>query len=153
MHICYLNDCPEYIDEMAELFHAEWSWLIPGKSVADVTEMLRERAKSRTDLPFSLVATKKGNWLGSASLKAHDMETNTDLTPWLAAVYVKAPFRGQGIARLLIAKIQQKASDLGFSAIYLYTPDATRYYEQLGWVPVKREIYRGYSVTIMKHTL
>ncbi len=68
---------------------------------------------------MTFVASASGNLLGSAMLVAQDMDTRTDLTPWLASVFVAPEHRRQGIATKLIAQVVDAAKALRFPAFRL----------------------------------
>lgn len=54
-------------------------------------------------------------------LVANDMESRSDLTPWLAGVYVKAQHRGRGMGAALIARVIDEARALSVPRLYLCT--------------------------------
>ena len=91
MEILPLADKKAFIAQLAELHHAEWKHLNPSLALEDRAEAIAEAA-GREGIP-SIFITMSGNQLvGSAVLVRNDMDTKPDLTPWLAAVYVKKPF-------------------------------------------------------------
>ena len=87
--------------------------------------------------------------IGSASLVAQDMDDHPDLTPWLADVFVKPDYRGRGIATSLIQQIESEAKSAGIPRLYLYTPDAAKLYQKLGWRVYEECEYKGVEVVIM----
>ena len=152
MNIEYLADHPEFITELANLHFAEWSHLNPGESLAQRTDRLR-RLCGRHGVPSFLVAFDGSELIGSASLIERDMDNHTELTPWLADVFVKPGFRRRGIASLLIRRIEDVARSAGISNLYLYTPSAASLYRRLGWTAVEHCRYKGIDVVIMSRTL
>lgn len=56
----------------------------------------------------------------------------TELSPWLAGVFVGEKFRGQGIASKLVERVFVEAKELGYNKIYLHTETAASLYEKLG---------------------
>jgi GNAT superfamily N-acetyltransferase len=91
-------------------------------------------------VPFILVALDGGDWVGTASLWEHDLDKRPDLTPWIAGVYVKENYRGQGIASQLINRVFDIAKKFGFKKIYLHTEHTHRLYEKLGWSRLEESI-------------
>ena len=148
MKIEYLADHPEFIPELAELHFAEWSYLNPGESLEGKAEYLRSIC-GRKGVPSFVIAVKGTRLIGSASLIAHDMDNRPDLTPWLADVFVKPAYRGQGVATSLIQRIEAEAKSAGITRLYLYTPDAAELYRRLGWNTVEACRYNGVDVLIM----
>ncbi|MHC8318648.1 GNAT family N-acetyltransferase [Pseudomonas sp. LB3P31] len=79
------------------------------------------------------------------------MTTRRSLTPWLAGVYVKAEYRGRGIASKLVNRIVDEAAALGIAELYLYTDQAQSLYASLGWEVVEDTVDdEGLEITVMK---
>lgn len=134
--------------ELSELHHKEWKHLSPSLTLQQRTARITELA-GREGIPSIFIAVSGSQLIGSAALVARDMEINADLSPWLAAVYVKEQYRRQGTARELITRCEEEARRSEVDAIYLYTESATKLYEELGWHPMERCEYKGVMVDVM----
>jgi len=148
MKIVTLADKKEFIAELAELHHAEWKHLNPSLTLEGRTAAIA-KAAGREGIPSIFIALSEGQLVGSAALVQNDMDTKPDLSPWLAAVYVKEAFRHQGIATELIARCEAEAGRSNANAWYLYTEFASRLYEMLGWRHLERCKYKGVAVDVM----
>lgn len=152
MEIVSLSERKEFIPELAVLHHAEWGHFNPSltleKRIAKITALSGE-----TGIPSFFIAISDGKLAGSAALVKEDMDTRTDLSPWLTAVYVKDQYRHQGVATALIARCESEAIDLNFNTWYLYTESASGLYEKLGWCYVERCVHKGVMVSIMSKEL
>jgi GNAT superfamily N-acetyltransferase len=148
MRIGYLEDNVALIPTLARWHYEEWDSLNPNSSV----EMYVQRLQShlgRKRIPTTFVASSRGIPIGSASLVTHDMATRTDLSPWLASVYVVPGYRGQGIGSALVHRVVKEAQELGVDTLYLFTPDREGFYTSLGWSTIEHIEYRGRQVVIM----
>ena len=97
-------------------------------------QSLLERAVAADGLPSTLVAEEDGVVLGSVNVLDSDLPIRSDLTPWLAQLFVFPEYRYQGIGSLLVDAAISEAQRLSHSAIYLYTSGSLpKYYERLGW--------------------
>ncbi|MGM0824993.1 MAG: GNAT family N-acetyltransferase [Pseudomonadota bacterium] len=148
MKIFPLADKKEFIPELAELHHAEWKHFNPSLSMEERVAAIAEAA-GREGVPSIFIATSGRELVGSAALVQQDMATRTDLSPWLAAVYVKEGFRHQGVATRLIARCEREAAHAKAHTWYLYTEFASGLYERLGWRHMERCDYRGVTVNVM----
>lgn len=148
MQIVPLADRKEYVWELAELHHAEWMHLNSSLTLQKRAEAIT-KAAGREGIPSIFIALSKSQLIGSAALVQQDMDTKTDLSPWLAGVYVKEGFRHQGIATALIARCEQEAAQSGANIWYLYTEFALKLYEKLGWRHIERCEYKGATVNVM----
>jgi len=118
VEILPLADKKEFIAELAELHHAEWKHLNPSLTLEGRAEAIVEAA-GREGIPSIFVAVSGNQLVGSAALVQNDMDTKPDLTPWLAAVYVKEAFRHQGVGTDLIARCETEAARSNANAWYL----------------------------------
>lgn len=87
--------------------------------------------------------------VGSASIIDYDMDDRTELTPWLASVFVAPEQRRRGVGGDLVRHVMDRARHAGIATLYLFTPDRQRFYQRLGWHELEQTRYRGYPVTIM----
>jgi len=143
-----LADKKEFIAELAELHHAEWKHLNHSLTLEGRAEATAEAA-GREGIPSIFIAVSGNQLAGSAALVQNDMDTKPELTPWLAAVYVKEAFRHQGVATDLIARCEAEAARSNAKTWYLYTEFASRLYEKLGWLHLERCDYKGVTVDVM----
>lgn len=152
MDIGYLADHEAFIPELAQLHFSEWGHYRPGDTVEERIERLRGCC-GKGDIPLVVVGLLGSVLCGSAMLVAHDMESRPELTPWLAGVYVKPPFRRSGYAASLISRIEAEARAMGIPRLFLYTKDSESLYIRLGWSGTERCQYKGIDVTVMSKQL
>jgi len=147
--IDYLKNHPHLVSEISKWFFKEWGYLYPERDLASVEEAVAGRM-NYDKIPLALVAVSDNNFVGTVCLKDYDMETRKDISPWLAGLYVKEEFRNNGIGRLLVKNIIKKAKELGVDELYLYTPNAEKFYEKMGWCTINYEKYQETDVKIMR---
>jgi GNAT superfamily N-acetyltransferase len=152
MHIDYLCNHPNLIEELAELNFKEWGEFRPGDTLEARTERMRA-ACGKGAIPSVVVAIEDSQLLGGALLIDSDMKIRPQLTPWLAGVYVKAEQRGRGVASQLVKRIVEEAAALDVRELYLYTDAAQSLYARLGWEVVEDLVYEELPVTVMKFTI
>ncbi len=82
-----------------------------------------------------------------------DPNPRPDLSPWLAALFVAAEFRGRGIGAALVKAIEDHARKVGTATLYLYTSEAEPFYAGLGWIVRDRFTQNGEACTLMAREL
>ena len=154
MKIVNIQTQPKCIPEIAAWFHQEWGHLSSDKTLDDRIRHLTERCRN-DDLPVTFVAANDGDRVeddeivGTVSLVPHDLKSRMDLTPWVAAVFVKPEARGRGVGSRLVGFAETEAQRRGIPTLYLFTPDKQRMYARLGWTTIEEVEYRGEQVTVM----
>ena len=128
MLICYLHDCPEYIQAAIELVHGEFG---NEKNYEAFAELLR-RSMTPGELPLCVAAIDRGELVGAAGILRADLISRQDLYPWLGNLVVRPDRRGEGIGLAMLRWSAKACRELGYGTMYLYT-QLDGYYEKLGW--------------------
>lgn len=147
-----LADDLKYIEEVSTWLWEEWS-KGSGAKLEDVIYRTKHSiCKDR--VPQIYIAKFNDELVGTVSIWHNDLISRQDLTPWLAALYIKNEYRGKGIGTLLQKRCIQAVKDLGYKSLYLIT-DHENYYERSGWeflemAPLKGRLTRVYEYKIEK---
>lgn len=143
-----ITERPEITDLVAG-----WLWSFWGNSRNyQFYESLVKHCKD-DDLPVMYVSFIDDRPAGTVALLRADLFSRQDLTPWLADLYVAPEFRSIGIGSALQDLAIDKARELGYKTLYLYTP-LTGYYEKKGWEYTGDEIERdGETVRVYRHRI
>ncbi len=154
MEIRFLKDYPDSVSLIAQWYYAEWKAIYEasGMSLDDVKKTVEERA-NMDKIPLAIIGLDAGRVIGTGCIKAHDMDTRMDLTPWLAGIYVEQTERGKGHGSMIVRRLEEIARKLGTEKLYLYTPRSAAFYERLGWRKYEVAPYKGQHVTIMERIL
>lgn len=155
MNLVDLHQSPQFIPVLAKWYQGQWGYLHPGRTMDELIEEIKIRPNKK-GLPFIYVLEENGQAIGTASLLAQDMpdlDKVALMTPWLASVFVDDEHRQQGHGERLIKAIEQKAAELGFNKMYLFTPDKELWYQKHGWLVFDKTTYHNEHVTIMEKRL
>ena len=150
IQINLLNNQPEVIPELAAIWHQVLGSIwVPDISIESVIARFQEHL-NENKLPLTLVAFYDNHPVGMCSLRQND-GIRPDLAPWLGSLVVHPDYQRKGIAIKLINAIKEKAKQLGFGQLYLFTFDPTlpNYYSKLGWNIIGSDRFKGLDVTIM----
>lgn len=154
--IDYLANHSKLIPELSTLLYNEWADLYQaaGLTKQDLTNALELRCATN-QLPLTLVAVAEdGQLLGAGSIKLDESGTKEGLSPWLGGIYIKEQQRGLGLGALIVTALENKARELGVSALYLSADTAEGFYQKLGWFVLERlESHGVRDVVLMSKTL
>lgn len=150
--ISYLADQPGLGTALIPALLEHWRpWFPEDTWVARQRRL--EQHMNREVLPIAWVAHLGDEPIGTAALRVADLHGHEHLTPWLGGVFVRRPFRRQGIASALCRVVEEKARALGFEQIYLFTPDQQALYARLGWGTVELVEWRERTCALMVKSL
>lgn len=128
--IDYLKNHKYFVDEVSLIWCKEWS---SNLSCLPKQKRAVEAGMNIKKIPFILIAYKDNELIGTAAIFYKDLDSRPYLSPWLAGVYVKEPYRGKGIATQLVNKIIAGAKFLRIERLYLHTEGTDELYKKLGW--------------------
>ena len=149
MHIEPLANYPEAIPTLARWFHNEWPY--ENRSL-DARETQLRQNLNRDRLPITWVAREAGETIGTVSLDLADLPLPdfTQLSPWLASLFVIPPARGRGVGPALVNHLLEFARNRSLAPLYLWTPGSTKLYEKCGWNIFDTAVLAGHPITLMR---
>jgi len=140
-----LADDTKHIEEASAILWEEWD-----KSCGMPLEEVIYRTKHaicKDRVPQTYIALINDELVGQVSIWNNDLKARQDLTPWLAALYIKKEYRGKGIGTLLQDKCIEVAKELGYKKLYLVT-EHENYYERTGWKFLETALNNGKTLRI-----
>lgn len=146
-----LSECPEHLTAVGTWIYEQW-WRPKHDSPEVVFALLRTHV-ARDQVPFTIVALDDGVPVGSCSVIENDCVHRPQLTPWVAAVYVKPELRGRGVASAILREAAAAATRAGIAGLYIDCLAVTApVYERSGWVIHEREVGDKDSVVMLRRT-
>jgi len=130
IEIVNLADETRHIDEVSMWLWEEWA-KEGGTKLEDIIYRTKHSI-CRDKVPQVYIAKYKDELVGTVSIWHNDLTSRQDLTPWLAALYIKKEYRGLGLGTILQEKVIDVVRALGYKSLYLIT-DLYEYYERSGW--------------------
>ena len=136
----YLADYPKAIGACASWDFGRWDVRKKGATL-EASFKLFAQAAQKDRLPLTVVAIDEGDQLPVAmgSLWEQDGAEWSKVTPWIASLYVHHLFRGQGIARAIVKRLEDEARRLGYEEVYLKTGNAGAMYEIFGYSEIDQQ--------------
>lgn len=126
--ITALAEEPKWIEIAATWFHKKWN-------IAEQTyrqSMEQSRACPEGIPQWYIALDCRGQILGGLGVIENDFHKRKDLRPNICAVYVEEGWRGQGLARDLLAHACAALAKMGEREVFLLT-DHIGFYEACGW--------------------
>ena len=148
MQVSHVKYFQNWIPIIAKWIYEEWSYAFPMQTLQEIQKALFGRM-NETEMPITLVAHDERGVLGTASLKASDMEILTEISPWLSSVFVHPDYRGQGVASALVAEIEKIARQQGISKLHVFNPINQGVFEKMGWTVLQTVQYGGKELAIL----
>lgn len=123
-----------------------------GASLADEIKRLEDFVAGGA-LQAALMASCDGVPAGTCLLAQKELEPCHPVSPWLAGLYVVPEYRRRGIGKILVRATEEQARQRGNRQIFLYSDDATSYYERLDWRVVEQTTRMEHPMALMARDL
>ncbi len=142
--ITHLFSHPHLAGTVAQMIYREfWVAVKDGMSETDLLAHLQTAVDARI-IPLCLIAIVDDELVGTVNLIENDDAKRVHLRPWLAAMVVRADYRGKGIGSKLVAALLAEARAMQLSTLYFGT-DGPGFYTRLGAVE-HGEVRPGFSI-------
>ena len=128
--IGHLFDHPEHVGLVAHWIYDEF-WVGKAGYRVETFEDLLRQASDPDRIPLSLLALVDGQPAGTVNLVQCDSQRRPHLFPWLAALVVVPEHRRRGLGSLLVRRVIEEATRLGYEELFLGT-DIPSYYAAFG---------------------
>lgn len=152
MQVLPLSERRDLIPAVTQLLHDDWGDLEPWSDPLRIQRRL-ELACASSPFPRAFVAiSQSGNFMGTASVKLHELPNYPEKEHWLSEVYVPNELRGCGIGKSLVKSVAAYSFASSAPCLYLYTPDQQSLYAKLGWRSIGETVANGERVTLMCRT-
>lgn len=148
-----LADFPEHWQNAAQWSFVAWQHEFPSDTVQTYLDMYALAASQPTNRLVEVYAaiSNDNELLGVATLIDDDeLPGANEPGPWLAAVFVKPESRKFGIGSALVQRVVDRAVELNYPTLYLYTEFAESWYLTKGWTKIRSTLFLGLLHTVMR---
>jgi N-acetylglutamate synthase-like GNAT family acetyltransferase len=152
MEIINLKEALEYFDKIAEYHQEEWVHLNDGETL-EKRKVRMQPYLNDEFIPTMYAAIEDEDIIGTAAIIECDLDERSDLTPWMASVYVFPAHRKKGYSKVLVKHVMKEAKRNNINKIYLYTENADELYARLGWKTISKEYCHNNEVIVMEASL
>jgi N-acetylglutamate synthase-like GNAT family acetyltransferase len=153
IRIDLLKNHPQTIPTLANIWREVLGkiWM-PEIGIEEIESLYYEELKS--DIPMTCIALNGEIPVGSCTLELNG-GIRPDLGPWIGDLVVEPKYQKQGIGKMLLNETIEKAKQLNFKNLYLFTfdPNIPSYYEKFGWKKIGIDKFKSHPVTLMEVTL
>ena len=146
--ISNLRNRAEMLEPAAKRIWHAWS-RSRGLELNEVIAKLKGIAAS--DKEFTLIAHTGDTFVGTVSLIESDLPDRSDLSPWIAALWVDNQFRKHGVGSALIGAAERLATSVGYDVLHLYcASELCAFYRSLGWAEIEANVGKSGSFVFKK---
>ena len=142
IQIEYLKNHPHAIPTLSLIWHEGIGkiWM-PEIRIEEIESLFYEELKQ--DIPITYIALYDDIPVGFCTFGLSE-DFRPDLSPWIADLLVEPKYQKQGIGKMLLNAACEKAKELRFKKLYLFTFDSNipKYYERLGWKKIGMGEYK-----------
>jgi GNAT superfamily N-acetyltransferase len=144
-----LTDVPQHKPKVIDWYFNAWGKRDPNNTLESYTQKL-ETFLQDGSIPAHIVICDDVRLIATAHIRKHEIPSYVDYEDWLGGVYVDSDYRGQGVAKIVVNSVIEKAKALGVEKLYLQTEDLSGgLYAKLGWKKLHQTNSKGCEVIVM----
>jgi GNAT superfamily N-acetyltransferase len=140
-----LEERPGAAAQLAEWFKAQWPDYHRGRTLGDISSLLRLR-----DVQQTLIAEIGGELVGTVAIRKSWSDAPDIPGPWLGGLLVMPEHRHAGIGMALVDAACEAAFAAGYPTIHVAIRDGVAAYEARGWEMVGTMMTGTEAVTVLK---
>lgn len=151
----YLADRPEFIDQVAYWYWDEWHRHIEKWSLDYMKKIVRENHCNKDKLNINMIALDKDGTPAATMTLFEDeyLPGWEHKKPWLGGLYVAPEHRNKGLAYRLSYTLMNKAMNMGFEEVFLFTKEIHNLPRKHHFKAVGQEEYGGDMYTIYQKNI
>lgn len=149
MRISPLSDHMHFFNEVVDMKFQAFSYLTGEETIEDYRNRQKDYVRDILLPRAYIVLNDSQELIGTFALKKKDFKHRLDLTPWLGSVVVSIKHRRQGVGRFIVSEGERLAREMGYKALYLYTPDQEAWYSKQGWDLLERSKPTKFTFSVM----
>ena len=150
--VALLAEYPHHWQLAAQWSFDAWRHEFPSDTVQTYLDQYALAASESEKLIEVFTAIdSQDNLLGVATLVDDDeLPDAPEPGPWLAAVFVTPDARKFGVGSALVEHVVNRARELDYPKIYLYTEHQELWYSSKGWLKIRDIVFLGLHHTVMQ---
>lgn len=153
MQIEPLSKNMHFFRDVAKLKFQEFSYLNGNETIEDYLERQKIYVSDQRIPQSYVVMNESRDLIGTFALKQKDLISRLDLSPWLGSLVVVPGYRRNGIGSYIVDRAVHLAKELGYTQMYLYTPDQEAWYAKQGWQLIERSFSGKFPISVMSRAL
>ena len=136
--IYYLANRPDCLHACAAWAYGRWGVQKTDGSLERAISVFK-KGMQKDKLPLTLIVInlETGLPVAMGSLWEKDGTEWSEKTPWIASIYTLYRYRGLGLAKQLIKRLEEEARNIGFQEVYLQSGSAANFYRNLGYKEIE----------------
>lgn len=118
---------------MVEILWAEWGAALSDAEHAEWLYQAEQDCRLNTVYSAAFLARDGHRAVGIGQLRAFDIDSMRDRSPWIWSMVVRPEYRGRQIGRRLLEAIEAFAHVNGMQRLWVFTKHAATFYESCRW--------------------
>lgn len=136
MQINKINTKNRYYQEIINIYYNWWGKYIKKKTLKEIDNSYGENL-TKDSLPNLYALIINDTLIGTYEINEKDDIENEKFTPYVANIFVKEKYRGNGYGKILINDAIKKTKQLGYDKLYLHSHHEN-FYEKYGFRLIKK---------------
>lgn len=123
----------EDLEKIINMHYNHWKQFNSTLDLQEVKENFTNSFTRETGLPIGYAYYDKDKLVGFCTLKKENLKKYPEIYPWISSVMIFKEERKKGYGTKMLKEIAEKARELGYKRVYLWTDQAPEFYKKIGY--------------------
>lgn len=123
----------EELDRIINKHYTHWKQFNPALDLEETINKFKNQFTKEEGLPISFACYNNNTLVGFCTLQKNNLKKYLEICSWICSVMIFEEYRYQGYGTKMLQEIANKAKELGYNKVYLWTDQAPEFYKKIGY--------------------
>ena len=123
----------EDLDKIINKHYTHWHQFNPAMNLEETIDKFKNSFTREKGLPIGYAFYDGDNLIGFCTFQKENLKKYPEIYPWISSVMIFDEYRHQGYGTKMLQEITEKAKELGYKKVYLWTDQAPEFYKKIGY--------------------
>lgn len=131
--IKFKNINKEELDKIINKHYTHWKQFNKALDFEEIADNFKNQLTKTEGLPMGYACYNDDILVGFCTLKKENLKKYPEIYPWISSVMIFDEYRHQGYGTKMLEEVANKAKELGYDKVYLWTDQASDFYKKIGY--------------------
>lgn len=113
--------------------YTHWKQFNPALDWNETVDKFKNQFTKDEGIPIGYACYNDDILVGFCALRKENLKKYPEIYPWISSVMIFEEYRHQGYGTKMLQEIANKAKELGYNKVYLWTDQAPEFYKKIGY--------------------
>ncbi len=128
----------EDLEKIINKHYTHWHQFNNALDLNLITKKFKNDLTREEGLPIGYAFYDDDKLVGFCTLQKENLKKYPEIYPWISSVMIFDEYRRLGYGTKMLQEIADKAKELGYQKVYLWTDQAPEFYKKIGYTYLQK---------------